>query len=280
MLKNQAALALLALVLIFSGIIIGIGVVHHPKMDPPTHPNAVGFFDREHSSDFIVSPLVGMLGFIGVVLTIIVAWQMAKEDRDENKRNIDDTNRLSIRPYISIDVCTQDQASAVPASFYTNHMDVAKTTEDGTFYYHNTKPNFCVMRFSNVGEGVAYRLSSISHQRYVSDELFEKGANGSPLYCRVVPNTIILPKCDLLPSNPSAPPTGYDYNDPHRVSFAVDLGPDADEDIKVEFYDLLGNHYEQTFFRFKNKNTPRAYEQKIIRYGSRAPELVPTEAKQ
>jgi len=196
---------------------------------------------------------------------------------------------VAYRPYISTDVLKRGPSGIPqfpglpdsPDSLYSNYMEEVKRNRNAVFYRHSgygkgLKPNFCLVQFSNLGEGVAYRLSASNIKRYVHEEsLPELFLNGqAKLYCYVESNTIILPTCREFPVPNKDIIDSYTYSDRHSFTICVDIGPNADDDIEVTFFDINNVQYKQRFFRIKNTATPQEYEEKVCRYRSDHPIIV------
>lgn len=199
------------------------------------------------------------------------------------------------RPYISIDVFDKGPSGMpqihelldLPDSFFSNYMEVVESDEsddNAVFYQHSgygkgSKPNLCPFWISNLGEGVAYRLSAVGIKRYVHEPGLLQNDQGKRLFWCVENNIIILPTCRELPVHKKDgkdvnSDASYAYPNSRWVPICVDLGPDADDDIEVEFFDINNVHYKQRFFRIKNTATPTKYEKKVCRYRSDHPVIV------
>jgi hypothetical protein len=225
-------------------------------------------------------------------------------DSEENKNNGDPSlmllseirrqhelnRRLSIKPYISFDVSGKGPSVVLKHpelldltdSFFSNHMKRVKEKGKAVFYKHSgygegREPNFCLFRVSNLGEGVAYRLSVANIKRYVHEstlkELFQNDQE-EKMYCHVESNVIILPTSREFPVRKIDDVDSYTYSDHYSFTVCVDIGPNADDDIEVEFFDINDVHYKQRFFRIKNTATPPEYEDKVCRYRSDHPVII------
>ena len=191
--------------------------------------------------------------------------------------------KISVRPYISIDAMpdgdeyfVQIENSSI-TSFYTN-QEYMDRSNDGTLYKHNNYKHVlkiqkcCKFAFSNMGEGSAYRLSIINLQRFVKDDEGQRQHHADKdAFCKVINNTLLLPNSKKLPVNKQLDVTGYDFKDDTSITFCIDVGPSANQEIIVRFYDLYNTPYVQRFVKIQNDNTPGTYRNRICRYCSEPP---------